>query len=262
MRCLYREHRYICGQYMEIEHYPVFETGRRGRSPKRKPTTETMRRHNEIVAKRKLIRLAHANFTPDDIRFDLTYNVQNCPESAEDAQKQMQNFLRRLRRYRQKNDLPDLKYIAVTEVGKRTKRFHHHLLLNCGDMKPRELADLWGRGYTTIKPLQFNDTGIVDLARYFVKEPILGKRWLASRNLRQPTEQIRDGRISAKKIREFAQSGADNRDEIEQLYKGYRLSEIKPYYNGVNGAYYVTVLMRKAVIQNNSPHRMKHARSR
>ena len=249
MRCLYREHRYICGQYMEIEHYPVFETRRRGRSPKRKPTTETMKRHNEIVAKRKLIRLAHANFTPDDIRFDLTYNEQHYPESAEEAQKQMQNFLRRLRRYRQKNNLPELKYIAVTEVGKRKKRYHHHLMLNCGDMTARKLAELWGKGYTTIKPLQFNDTGIVGLAKYFIKAPILGKRWLASRNLQQPVEQVRDGRISAKKIREFGQSAEDNRNEIERLYKGYRLSEIRPYYNDVNGAYYVTVLMRKEVRQ-------------
>ena len=122
-------------------------------------------------------------------------------------------------------------------------------MLNCGDMTARKLAELWGKGYTTIKPLQFNDTGIVGLAKYFIKEPILGKRWLASRNLQQPVEQVRDGRISAKKIREFGQSAEDNRNEIERLYKGYRLSEIRPYYNDVNGAYYVTVLMRKEVRQ-------------
>lgn len=245
MRCLYREHRYICGKYMEVEHYPVFDSKRRRRGPKRKPTTETMKRHNDIVAKRKLIRLAHTNFTPDDIRFDLTYDPRNHPETAEQAQRQMQNFLRRLRRFRRKHDLPELKYIAVTETGKTSKRFHHHLLLNCGDMKPRDLAELWNKGYTTIKPLQFNDTGIVDLAKYFVKEPILHKRWLASRNLQQPVEQIADGRISAKRIREFGICGENHRDEFEHLYKGYRFSEIKPYFNDVNGAYYVTILMRK-----------------
>ena len=230
---------------MEVEHYPVFTSHIRRRGPKRKPTSETMKRHNDIVAKRKLIRLAHTNFTPDDIRFDLTYNAQNYPESAEAAQKQMQLFLRRLRRYRKKNDLPDLKYIGVTEIGKRGLRFHHHLLLNCGDMTARALAELWGKGYTTIKPLQFNDTGIVDLAKYFVKEPILGKRWIASKNLQQPIEQIADGRISAKRINEFCCSAEDNREDIEKLYKGYRLSEIKPLFNDVNGAYYFTVLMRK-----------------
>ena len=112
-------------------------------------------------------------------------------------------------------------------------------------MKPRDLADLWGRGYTKIAPLQFNDTGIVDLAKYMVKDPILGKRWLASRNIQPPKEIIRDGRISAKKIREFAISAADNRDDLEKLYKGYRLSEITPYYNDVNGGFYVSIFMRK-----------------
>lgn len=244
MRCLYREHRYICGQYMEVEHYPVFTTNCRRRGPKRKPTSETMKRHNDIVAKRKLIRLAHTNFTPDDIRFDLTYNAQNYPESAEAAQKQMQLFLRRLRRYRKKNGLPDLKYIAVTEIGKSGKRFHHHLLLN-GGVEPRVLDELWGKGNTTLKPLHFTDTGIVDLVSYLVKKPILNKRWNASKNLQQPIEQIADGRISAKRINKFCCSAEDNREDIEKLYKGYRLSEIKPLFNDVNGAYYFTVLMRR-----------------
>ena len=119
MRCLYREHRYICGQYMEVEHYPVFTSHIRRRGPKRKPTSETMKRHNDIVAKRKLIRLAHTNFTPDDIRFDLTYNAQNYPESAEAAQKQMQLFLRRLRRYRKKNDLHRCLLDVYLESGNR-----------------------------------------------------------------------------------------------------------------------------------------------
>ena len=69
------------------------------------------------------------------------------------------------------------------------------------------------------------------------KEPILGKRWLASRNIQPPKEVVRDGRISAKKIREYAISAADNRGEFEKRYEGYRLSEITPYFNDVNGAF-------------------------
>lgn len=78
-----------------------------------------------------------------------------------------------------------------------------------------------------------------------VKDQILGKRWIASRNIQPPKEIIRDGRISAKKIREFAISAADNREDLEKLYKGYRLSEITPYYNDVNGGFYVSIFMRK-----------------
>ena len=77
------------------------------------------------------------------------------------------------------------------------------------------------------------------------EEPILGKRWSASRNLEKPKISERDGRLSQRKIKQWHDSGEDNRLEIEKAYEGYYLSEIKPYYNEVNGGYYITVLMYK-----------------
>lgn len=40
MRCLYREKIHKCGEFLEVDIFPVFEY-QRGRSKKRKPTTET-----------------------------------------------------------------------------------------------------------------------------------------------------------------------------------------------------------------------------
>ena len=117
MRCLYREKKHLCGEYLEIDIFPVFEY-QRGRGKRRKPTSETQKKLNQRNAERKLIRLLNTNFTKKDIRFDLTYNENNRPETPEDAQREMQNFLRRVKRFRKKHNLPELKYVAVTEIGK------------------------------------------------------------------------------------------------------------------------------------------------
>ncbi len=246
MRCLYREKKHFCGDYLEVDIFPVFEQSH-CRGKRRRPTTETQKKLNQRNAERKLIRLLNTNFTKNDIRFDLTYDADHRPATPEEAQKEMQNFLRRLKRYRKKRGLPDLKYIAVTEIGKRNGRCHHHIIMN-GGVLIGELAEIWGRGYTTAKPLQFNDQGIVGIAKYLIKEPILGKRWSASKNLAKPKVTQRDGRLSRRKVREWHDSGADNRAEIEEIYEGYRLSEISPYYNEINSGYYLTVMLCKKSI--------------
>ena len=80
---------------------------------------------------------------------------------------------------------------------------------------------------------------------YLVKEPILGKRWCASRNLSKPVESERTGRLPQYQVREWNNSGMDNKAEIERTYEGYTLSDIKPFYNQVTGGYYVTLRLQK-----------------
>lgn len=258
MRCLYREKKYYCGDYLEVDIFPVFEK-QHSRGKKRKPTTETQKRLNQHNAERKLIRLLNANFTKQDIRFDLTYSKNHLPASPEDAQRQMQNFIRRVKRYRNKHGLPELKYVAVTEVGEKSGRYHHHIVMS-GGIDINTLAEIWGKGYTTAKPLQFDEFGIVGIAVYLVKEPILGKRWCASRNLVQPVAKERDGRIPQYKIKQFHDSGNDNRAELERLYEGYVLADCKPFYNEINGGYYITVRMYKKTAPKRSRKRGKNER--
>ena len=258
MRCLYREKKHYCGEYLEVDIFPVFEY-QRGRSKKRKPTSETQKKLNQRNAERKLIRLLNTNFTKKDIRFDLTYSDEYYPGSPEDAQREMQNFLRRVKRYRKKHGLPELKYVAVTEIGKKNARLHHHIVMS-GGIDITELADIWGKGYTTAKPLQFDEYGIVGIAKYLVKEPILGKRWCASRNLEQPKTSERDGRLPQYKVKQFHDSGYDNREELEKLYEGYALADVKPYFNEINGGYYLTVQMYKKIAPKRSRKRGHYER--
>ena len=244
MRCLYREKKHFCGEYLEIDIFPVFDK-QRGRGKRRKPTSEMQKRLNQRNSERKLIRLLNTNFTKKDIRFDLTYDDCHYPNSPEDALRQMQNFLRRVKRYRVKHEMSELKYVAVTEIGKKTGRLHHHIVMS-GGIDLDVLDEMWGRGYTTVKPLRFNEFGITGIAKYLIKEPILGKRWCASRNLKKPVESERDGRIAQYKVKQFHDSGFDNREEIERLYEGYALADLeRQYYNKDNGGYHFTLRMYK-----------------
>ena len=238
-RQLYREKIYRCGNYTEVDIYPVF--GRQhGRGRKRKPTKAVQKALNEKNAKQKFIRLVNTNFTPKDIRIDLTYAPDKLPGSAEDAQKEVYKFIRRLKAFRKRAGLPELKYVYTTEVGEKTGRIHHHAVMS-GGVDVADLALIWGKGYTTVKPLQFDpETGCSDLAAYMIKSRQLYKRWNASRNLKQPEETTRDGKLSRARAQEWSAQGMDCREAIEAWY-GQKLADIAPFFNEVNRGVYITL---------------------
>lgn len=126
------------------------------------------------------------------------------------------------------------------EVKSETRAIKSNYCPNCG-ATPKEIADTWGRGYVReIKPLQFGNDGLVGIARYFVKAPIWGKRWCASKNLKAPVEETNDYRISAKCAKALFANGKD-RTEYERLYPGYNLSDVKQFYNDIDGGYYLSI---------------------
>lgn len=240
MRCLYRETIHKCGDtYLDVDIYPVYEK-QRGRGPKRLPTSEVQDHLNKRNSQKKLVRLLNTNFTKRDIRFDLTYSDENLPSDVKEAQRLVQNFFRRLKYMRRKLGLPELRYVMVTEYGEKKGRLHHHIVMS-GGIDINVLAELWGLGYTTVKPLQFDDRGLVDLATYLVKESALKKLWSASRNLKRPEVKVRDGKISAHRVGEWALTGTDSRYQIEAKYPGYRLVDCLPYINEVNGGVYLAL---------------------
>ena len=237
MRTVYREKRYYCGEYLDVYIFPVFETGSRhsGKRIKRKPTSAAQKKLNQRHREEKLVRLLHANFTPDDLELHLTYEHQ--PENDETAKRELANFLRRLRRYRKKHGLDDLKYIAVTERGKKGGRYHHHITVN-GGIDRDALENLWGLGYANSRRLQFTENGLAGLGHYIVKSPVGSKAWNASKNLVDPEPKTRDKRISATQARELSRDTTNNA-EYEKLYPGYFLSDAGAFHNEVNGGYYI-----------------------
>ncbi len=237
MRSCYREKYYECGNYLEVSIYPVYKKSNQRRK-KSKPTTEVQSKLNQMHAENKLIRIINANFTADDLQFNLSYTDGHHPKSDEEAARELRNFLRRLKNYRVKNGLPELKYIAVTEKGKKSGRYHHHLLVN-GGLTLKELSIIWGRGYTHAFPLQFDETGLIGLSKYLVKEPVASKkRWNSSKNLIHPPAKKRDGRLSRRKVLELARD-TDNAREYEKYYEGYYFAEAHKLLNDVNGGVYI-----------------------
>ena len=258
MKCLYRERRWFCGNYLEVDIFPVFAQ-QSGRGKKKKPTSEVQARLNEHNAEQKLIRILNANFTGDDVEIHLTYTDENLPETPEQVKHDAQNFIRRVKRARQRAGLPDMKYVVVPAGGVDGTRFHIHITMS-GGLDRSVLEELWGYGYANSKRLQFNENGVEGLARYVSRqftahkdEMPFGKRWSGSRNLIIPEPIDRDGRISQKKARELATRPADSKNMLEKLYEGYAFSECRPFYNDINGGYYLHVKMYRVgtVLQNN-----------
>jgi len=238
MRSWYRETRYECGDYMDVMIYPVY-TKTPVRRKKAKPTSEVQQKLNEIYAEEKLIRIANANFTPRDYKVELTYSSEYLPQSDEDADRELTNFLRRVKRYRKQHGLSELKYIAVTEKGSRSGRYHHHLVMS-GDIELFDLVALWGKGIVGSDLLIFDENGIANLVKYMMKQlkEFIGKKYKRSRNMIVPEAKKRDNRFSKRMIVELAKD-TENRVEYEKLYEGYHLSKADAIFNDVNGGVFL-----------------------
>ena len=186
----YVKETYTCGAYVEIKKYYSSRYGKKGvkRGPYAEPTKEEMERINEKHAVTQLRRLIETNFTPGDYHVVLTYRKQDRP-GVQEAKKRTEKFLRKLRSG-YKAARCELKYISVTE--KEARSIHHHLIVNACD--PAILQNAWEWGSVHITML-YDEGHYEDLADYLIKETrrtflskdrIQGKRWTASRNLKQP----------------------------------------------------------------------------
>lgn len=244
MRCYQREKLHICGDFLEIDIYPVFRRGRASRRIKSKPTSDVQQKLNDKNSKKKLARLINTNFTEDDLKVELTYRDPFNPENDEEAFKDLNNFLRRLRYYRRSKGMDDLKYVVTTEKGSKKGRYHHHLVIN-GGVDIKLIKEIWGKGIIEASPLIFNERGAADLAAYMEKQQLSYRRYKASKNLKQPVTIERDGRLSAKKIKELSTIDSANPVEWNKLYPGYQFVESRPYFNGFNNSVYLEAYLVK-----------------
>ena len=162
----------------------------------RKPPTDTSSDSQIDSHKRRdiwelTIRLNH-NFHPGDYYITFTYKPDERPDVVQ-AKKDRTDLLRKLRRLYKKNDT-ELKFIAVTEFGKKGA-LHHHIVMNA-DVDYREISKLWSKGrahLTTLEP----DREYSNLASYIVKSRKAwkegggkGRMWTCSKNLvRPPTKR-------------------------------------------------------------------------
>lgn len=241
-RYFVRQRVWRCGQYSEVELYPVFQPPGRRRG-KCRPTRECQQRINQRDAEKKLGRIAKANFGESDLELDITFAR---PESAEGAVRELTKYIRRVRKiYRQAGT--ELRYLYIWEQGKQSGRVHFHMLLNAGPMGRDELESLWQHGHANTRRLQLDETGLSALMEYFTKKSRKGKRetgkrrWTCSKNLVRPEPEIRDGAVTMGEVMALAEE--IDRRNAEAVLPGMTLVEAEAWRNRVNKGLYLRLEM-------------------
>ena len=251
----YRTATIKAGDRLEAEVYPIFGRGmvQKARAAKKHMTKERQFKLNIYNAKRRLILIMEENFSLfEDQMVTLTYETE--PENEKRCRMDVRNFLLRVKRYREKNGLPELKYV-IGGVGRDANhRMHVHLAMN-GGLSETELIILWRRGIVNAYMLQEYGKGMEGAANYLYKQNEQEKRngnrmnfhmWSGSRNLKQPKEHKSDSKMSNRKVKLLARSfGADAKQVLEKVYPGYTLKECVMRYSDIVDGVYIKCIMRK-----------------
>lgn len=248
----YRTKTTKAGPRLEAEIYPVFgkETRGRLRAEKRNLTPERMQKLNTERSDRHAVMLAEGNFTREDIHLTLTYKGET-PDYKR-ARMDVRNFLDKVKRRREKLELPELKYFGAIEGGAdgTRERIHVHLLLS-GGISREELEQLWAKGYANADRLRPDEDGLEAVARYIVKQSRNGKekykkRWFASRNLKQPKVRTSDTKVSNGKVRKVAGDMLNEaRPILERAYPGYAFVKCSVHGSDLTDGVYIRCVMRK-----------------
>lgn len=268
-RCWFvREQRHVCGDnYMEIDLYPISERekGASLSAKRRQASSRIQQNLNARNARRYFIQLLNANFTESDIHWTGTYDDAHLPDSIEQADHDLELFLRRVRSQSRKRGLPAPRFIAVTEWreegdGLPAVRVHHHVVLSCG-LSRDELERLWYRGkdkerlgITNADRLQFDRESLERLANYLTKYTNRKRRWRQSRGLEKPQRpRPNDGKYTRRQLERLVTSGAVFDSEFwRRKYQGWEINDITPIQNDVTKEWSIYLKLRRTVPRRKS----------
>lgn len=253
-----REKKVDCTNYREADIIPRTDNAEkavRGKRGKRHKVTEPKQKDlNDKNARRYLVQLGNGNFTIGDLHTSCTYDKDHLPDTVEEAEKIISNYLRRIAYRRSRLGLEPLKYILVTEYsykkdGQAIKRIHHHIIMNGG--LDRDAVEMmwtterinWKKvendpkyqvkkmGWVNADRLQLNENGIEGLCNYITKDPQGKKRWSSSRNLERPVEQPpADTKYTKAQVERLAKSPDAGKDFFEKQFSDYNITSIEPVY--------------------------------
>lgn len=268
-RCRFvREQRHVCGDnYMEIDLYPISERekGASLSAKRRQASSRIQQNLNARNARRYFIQLLNANFTESDIHWTGTYDDAHLPDSIEQADHDLELFLRRVRSQSRKRGLPAPRFIAVTEWreegdGLPAVRVHHHVVLSCG-LSRDELERLWYRGkdkerlgITNADRLQFDRESLERLANYLTKYTNRKRRWRQSRGLEKPQRpRPNDGKYTRRQLERLVTSGAVFDSEFwRRKYQGWEINDITPIQNDVTKEWSIYLKLRRTIPRRKS----------
>lgn len=223
---MYRQKKYIMGDYLEAEIFVLPERVKPfSRAKKIKESTPAQRKLNNKKAERYLNRLVHTNFGKGDLFIDLSFDESHLPKDRAGVIREVKNYIARLRRYRKKHNLPELKYIYVVsdsdQFGNK-KRLHVHMIIN--DMDRDAAEEIWGRGYCDTDRLQFNEYGVTGKVLYMARQAKGERTWSGSQNLKKPEAIVSDKAITKAKAEKMERNPED-RAFFEKLYPGWTFTD-------------------------------------
>ena len=136
------------GDTLVLTVYPILGRSDRAKAEaaRKAMSRERQNRYNRERARRRLALLMDANFGKNDLHVTLTY--RGTPPDYEQARKDVRNYLRAVKRMREKAGLPEMKYIYVLEEeggdGEK-RRIHVHLMMT-GGISREALEEKWANG--------------------------------------------------------------------------------------------------------------------
>ena len=260
------------GNQLEVEIYPEFGRGQRHLIPPqaRKKTRRAQKNLNEKNSRKQCERVINENFGDRDIWATFTYTKENVPASMEEARRNMQNFIRRVNRWRRKHGLPNARYVYVTERSP-SGRWHHHIVID-GDMDMDTLEELWQLGRRNqVRRLSKDENGLSGMAHYLTKEskqkknaPKGLKSWVASKGLKQPRERVNHYKFKRRDIREMVRDANTVQPMMKKWYgsEGYIFTSAQIRYNDFNGRFYIYARLRKPEQQPKKARKKRGAKCR
>lgn len=278
-----REQHIKSGKLLEVKFYPVFSDGTPiPRSPKNKTSTKAQKRFNDRQAIKKFVRLINANFDETDLLMHPTYLPQNAPATEAEARRDMTNYLRRVKTFRQREyarvvkllqknphdgelkaqkkkleapfkyayGLEAVEYKSGSKKG--MKNYHFHLFMSGWGGRDRDEAEkLWTHGIRCnchrFRPREF---GPEAAARYVAKAPAGVRRFSCSKNMDKPICKVMgDGAVTHWQVERMVKQRSEDRAFWERRHRGYEFlgfeKEPADCYNEYNGCYYLTVKLYK-----------------
>lgn len=107
------------GEQLEIEIYPEFTKQDAEQIPAgcrlKKDNRKAMNNLNDKNSRKACERIINTNFGTHDIWMTLTYRDSDLPQDFEHAQKNIQNYMRKVNYWRKKEGLQNAKYVYITE---------------------------------------------------------------------------------------------------------------------------------------------------
>lgn len=266
------------GDSLEVECFPVVRGYQEGaeRERGRRKTSAAQEKINQEHARKRMLRLAEANFGPGDFAVHPTFDYGGLdrdrmsyaeamaawerygwPRDDKDARRLLYNFIERIRSAvkRAGGDPAEVKYLSVFETTHEPRDvdffalpacYHYHMALHAPGLSREKVEALWPEGFCNCDRLDFRQNGLEPLITYMAKQRRSTRRWSHSKNLVEPEVRESDRKVSRRRAAEVA---ADcmraGRGIFEALYPGYRCMDVQVRYSDfVAGAYIYARLRR------------------